>query len=70
DSSRGRALGVLSDLQAERPSDPELISLRARTLFILGRREEADQALKALDALGVKDARLAVMSAAARQLDR
>ena len=70
DSSRGRALGLLSDLQAERPLDPELISLRARTLFILGRREEADQALKSLDALGVKDARLAVMSAAARQLDR
>ncbi len=69
-ASRGRALGLLGELQAERPLDPELMSLRVRTLFMLGRTEEAGQALKALDALGVRDARLDVMSAAARHLPR
>lgn len=69
-SSRERAMNLLGELQAERPSDPELLLLRARTLFVMGRGAEADQAVMALDALGVTDARLTAMSVAASQRRR
>jgi len=68
--NRERALGLLVELRKERPADPELMALRARALFTLGRDLEAEKAIDTLDQLGFKDARLTAVRAAASALRR
>ena len=67
---RERALGVIDELRRERPKDPELIALRARALFTLGRDAAGEKAAEGLDRIGYRDARLSAVRAASRQLRR
>jgi hypothetical protein len=69
-SSRQRSLGLLVQLCKERPLDPQPIALRALVLFTLGRDLQAEEAIRALDEMGVQDARLVALRAAAQKLRR
>lgn len=69
-SSRERSLGLIVELRKRRPVDPQLIALQARVLFTLGRDQEAEDAIGTLNEMGVQDARLTALKAAAQQLRR
>ena len=69
-SSRQRSLGLLVQLCKERPLDPQPIALRALVLFTLGRDLQAEEAIRSLDEMGVQDARLVALRAAAQKLRR
>ena len=68
--NRERSLGILDELRRERPKDPELLALRARALYTLGREGDAERSIEILDRIGYQDARLDSVRAAARQLRR
>jgi len=68
--NRERSLGILDELRRERPKDPELLALRARALYTLGREGDAERSIQILDRIGYQDARLDSVRAAARQLRR
>lgn len=69
-SARERALAITDELLKAAPGDPEALALRARTLFVLGRDEEAAAVLDSLEAVGYRGLELGAVRAATAALRR
>lgn len=69
-STRERALAITEELLSEKPMDPEVMALKTRALFVLGRDEEAIAMLDELDAIGYHAIQLNAVRAAISALRR
>jgi len=68
--TRERSLAITEELLMERPVDPEVMALKTRALFVLGRDEEAAAMLDELDAIGYRALQLNAVRAAISALRR
>ncbi len=68
--TRERALAITEELLIEKPIDPEVMALKTRVLFVLGRDEEAIEMLDELDAIGYRALQLNAVRAAISALRR
>ena len=68
--TRERALAITEELLIEKPVDPEVMALKTRVLFVLGRDEEAVEMLDELDAIGYRALQLNAVRAAISALRR